>query len=384
MSLIICCGSVSRKEMSGNIGKSLIYADPQQIINDIINTYSLVSGRTLADGDPVRLFLLSIAYRLVQERLRTENRLMQQLLYYATGDALDHLGAFRITPRNPASASVTTVRFTLSAIRPNAVLIPVGTRVTADNILYFATTKNVDIPAGSMYADVEVEAQVKGSDGNGILIGDISTLVDPIPYIQSVENITTTSGGDDIEEDDPYRERIYYAPAAFSVAGPVDAYKTLAKSVSTLIIDIAAYSPTPGVAEIRPLMEGGDLPTQTILDLIKEKLSADTVRPLTDSVVVLAPDVTTYDVNFTYYISRSKQALAADIQAAVMKATSDYNLWQRSALGRDINPDQLTTRIIEAGAKRLVITAPLFKALEEGQVAHYNTVSVTYGGLEND
>lgn len=363
---------------------SFLDTDPQQIINDIINTYSLVSGRTLADGDPVRLFLLSLAYRMVQERLRTENRLMQQLLYYATGAALDHLGAFRMTERKPASAAVTTLRFTLSTLRPNAVLIPVGTRATADNIVYFATKTNIDIPAGSLFVDVEAEALTQGAQGNGILIGDIATIVDPIPYVQTVENITTTSGGDDVEQDEPYRERIYYAPAAFSVAGPVDAYKTLAKSVSTLITDVAAYSPSPGVAEIRPLMEGGELPTQTILDLIKEKLSADTVRPLTDSVVVLAPDVTTYDVNFTYYISRSKQALAADIQKAVIDATNGYNAWQRSELGRDINPDQLTTRVIEAGAKRLVITAPLFKALEEGQVAHYNTVSVTYGGLEND
>lgn len=358
--------------------------DPSQIINDIMNGYSLAAGRTLQQSDPVYLFMLALAYRIVQERLRAQYEIEQQLLYFATGAMLDQIGASRQTPREGAAAAISTARFTLSAIRPGVILIPKGTRVTADNILYFATKENAEIPAGQMSVDVDIEALVAGEDGNGILIGEITTIVDPIAYVQSVENITNTQGGANIEDDEHYRERIYNAPSAYSVAGPVDAYKTIAKSTSTLIIDVSATSPTPGTAEIRPLMEGGEIPTQTILDAVYDKLSKDTVRPLTDHVVVLAPTVKSYNVNYIYYISSQNAARAAEIQTAVSDATSNYNLWQRSKLGRDINPDELISLVKAAGAKRLVVTSPVFEVVAESEVARSATVSITYGGLENE
>lgn len=363
---------------------SYLDTDPAQIINDILNGYEAVANRQLADADPVRLFLLTLAYRIVQERLRTESRLMQNLLYYAEGDALDHLGAFRMLQRNPETGSKTTLEFGISAVQVGATVIPKGTRVTADNILYFATTESAEIPAGQLTVQVPAAALTPGDDGNDIAVGQITTIVDPFPFQKSVRNVTVTQGGADTESDDSYRERIYYAPATFSIAGPRDAYKYLAKSVSTEIMDVSATSPTPTVVEIRPLMQGGELPTQSILDLIEEKLSAETVRPLTDQVFVMAPDVVNYGLNMTYYIGRSNQAKTTEIQAAVNTAVSDYILWQRSVMGRDINPDELITRIKAAGAKRAVITAPLFTVVPPSSVAVNNSQTVTYGGIEDE
>lgn len=363
---------------------SYLDTDPSQIINDILNGYEVVAERQLADADPVRLFLLTLAYRLVQERLRTEDRLMQQLLYYATGDALDHLGAFRMLPRNPSTGAKTTLEFEISAVQVGAIIIPKGTRATADNVVYFATTESAEIPSGSLTVEVPAEALTTGAAGNDIAIAQIVNIVDPFPFQKSVKNITTTQGGADIESDDSYRERIYYAPATFSVAGPRDAYKYLAKSVSTEIMDVAATSPTPTIVEIRPLMIGGELPTQSILDLIYDKLSADTVRPLTDQVIVKAPDVVNYGLNLTYYIGRSNQAKTTEIQAAVNTAISDYILWQRSVMGRDINPDELIRRLLVAGAKRAAIIAPVFTPILPSDVAINNSQTVTYGGVEDE
>lgn len=363
---------------------SYLDTDPSQIINDILNGYEAVVSRQLADADPVRLFLLTLAYRIIQERLRTEQRLMQQLLYYAVGSALDHLGTFRELPRNEATGAKTTLEFEISAPQVGAVVIAKGKRVTADNILYFATTETAEIPAGQLTVQVPAEALTTGAAGNDIAVGQISTIVDPFPFQKSVKNITTTQGGADTESDDSYRERIYFAPATFSIAGPRDAYKYLAKSVSTEIMDVSATSPSPTVVEIRPLMNGGELPTQSILDLIEEKLSAETVRPLTDQVIVKAPDVVNYSLNLTYYIGRSNQAKTTEIQTAVNTAIADYILWQRSVMGRDINPDELISRIKAAGAKRAVITSPVFTVTQPGDVAVCNSQTVTYGGVEDE
>lgn len=363
---------------------SYLDTDPSQIINDILNGYEAVADRQLADADPVRLFLLTLAYRIVQERLRAESRLMQQLLYYASGDALDHLGAFRMLPRNPETGAKTTLEFEISAPQPGAVIIAKGKRTTADNILYFATTETAEIPAGQLTVQVPAEALTPGAEGNDIAVGQISTIVDPFPFQKSVKNTTTTQGGADTESDESYRERIYFAPATFSIAGPRDAYKYLAKSVSTEIMDVSATSPSPTVVEIRPLMNGGELPTQSILDLIEEKLSAETVRPLTDQVIVKAPDVVNYDLNLTYYIGRSNQAKTTEIQTAVNAAIANYILWQRSVMGRDINPDELTRRLLVAGAKRAVITSPVFTAIQASDLAVCVSQTVTYGGIEDE
>lgn len=53
-------------------------------------------------------------------------------------------------------------------------------------------------------------------------------------------------------------------------------------------------------------------------------------------------------------------------------------------MGRDINPTELTARIRNAGAKRVSVTAPVFTAVEEGKLPKAGTVTVTYGGLEDD
>ena len=107
-------------------------------------------------------------------------------------------------------------------------------------------------------------------------------------------------------------------------------------------------------------------------------------RPLTDKIVVKAPGTKAYNVDLTYYISSSEKASVAAIQENVNAAVEIYNLWQTEKIGRDINPSYLTQQIMEAGAKRVSITAPVFTVLNNDVLATTGTVSVKYGGLEDD
>ena len=72
------------------------------------------------------------------------------------------------------------------------------------------------------------------------------------------------------------------------------------------------------------------------------------------------------------------------IQEAVGEAIENYKVWQTDKIGRDINPDEITARLMAAGVKRAVITEPVFKELEDWQIASLGTVTVKYGGLEGD
>lgn len=359
-------------------------ADKDKVEAAVIGEYEAITGRTLARGDPVRLFLLTIANIIVLQMNAINETGKQNLLRYAKGDNLDHLGAFMGVDRTPAAAARTTMKITLSAARDTSTVIPEGTRFTAGDNIFFALTADVLIPAGEAEGEGEARCQTAGPIGNGYTAGALSTLVDPVPYVSAVENTTVSEGGADVQDDDSYREDIHIAPESFSVAGPAGAYEYFAKRASALIIDVSVTSPSPGEVEVRPLLEGGVIPGEELLDAVNEVLSDDSVRPLTDHVTVLAPEKKAYDVAFTYYISRDNQAQAESIRQAVESAAQDFIAWEKEKLGRDINPSELIARVVKAGAKRVDVESPVYTKLNGTQVAVAETCTAEYGGLEDE
>ena len=215
-------------------------------------------------------------------------------------------------------------------------------------------------------------------------IGDISTIVDLIAFVDRAKNITKPENGADIETDESLRQRIYIAPASYSTAGSIDSYEYFARQYSADITNVRIISPGPGVVEIRYLLRGGVIPEAESIKGLKEYLSGSDIRPLTDKVEVIAPAQVKYTLNLTYYINSSDQSRANTIQGKVTEAINEYIKWQRSEIGRDINPDVLKQKIIEAGAKRADIISPIFTVVDSNSVAGVETQTVTYGGLESD
>ena len=194
-------------------------------------------------------------------------------------------------------------------------------------------------------------------------------------------NITKSEGGAEIEEDDALRERVWEAPEALSVAGPAGAYRAKAMAVNSAIADVYPYSPSAGVVRNVVMLQDGGIPGEEILADVLEALNADTERPLTDFVEVVAPEVVNYDINAQYYILQD--ASAVTIQAQVAEAVSEYVTWQYGALGRDITPDKLQSLIYAIpGIKRVVITSPVHTVLSEIQIAKPQFISVTMAGSE--
>lgn len=358
-------------------------AGADEVESYVIGRYEAITGRTLAKGDPVRLFLLTIAALIVLLLNKINETGKQNLLRYATGDNLDHLGALVGVERIPAKAAVTTMRVKLSAQLQMATIIPAGTRFTAGDNVFFALDVPMLIQAGTTSADGSATCLAKGELGNGYIAGQLKTLVDPVPYVDSVANITTSEGGAEVQDDDSYREDIRLAPEHFSTAGPDGAYVYHAKRASSKISDVTVWSPEAGKVEVRPLLAGGELPGEEMLQQVKATLNDKTVRPLTDNISVLAPEQVSYSINLTYYIASDNKAQATAIQNAVNAAVDDYVLWQKSKLGRDINPSELIVRVMAAGAKRVAVTAPAFTATTDTQVAICSGKSVTLGGIED-
>lgn len=356
-----------------------------EMVRDYQDKYKELTGKelTLRRADPEALKLYAASVQIYHLHLYTDMSGKMDLLKYAYSGFLDNLGALRGVDRNPAVPAKVTVRFTLSRQQPSVTIIPKGTRVS-DGEIYFATDMAAEIPAGGMSVDVPCTCQTAGAVGNGILAGAINTLVDLVPYMEKVASTEESSGGSDTEDDENFAYRIYLAPSAYSTAGPVDAYVYHTKSYSAAIGDVEVSSPAPVEVEVRFLLADGSLPTEGLCGEVARYLNADDIRPLTDHVTVLAPEEHGFDIGFTYYINRSDTDKAASIQAQVSAAAREYAEWQTRTISRDINPDELRAKVKAAGAKRLEIISPAFTKVMPGHVARVKTLSVVYGGVEDD
>lgn len=358
--------------------------DSESVEKAVINAYETIAQTTLYPGDPVRLFLESIAYTLAVQNNVINLAGRQNLLAYAEGEHLDYIGMMVGATRLDASRAVCEQTFYLNRALTFDVQIPKGARVTTgDGKSRFATKEAATIKKGRTEITVEVEALEAGVAANGLVPGQICQMVDPVPYIARTANATTSLLGSDVESDERYRDRIRQAPEAFSCAGPVGAYRYYALGSHPDISAVAIYSPVPGTVDVRPVLKGGELPPQNVLDAVAKALNDERVRPLTDTVTVKAPELVNFDIRLTWYISEDRQAMLSTITQAVAAAVEEYRLWQRTQPGRDILPIRLASLLEQAGVKRLVLTAPQYRKLEGWQLAREKTVSVTFGGIES-
>lgn len=364
---------------------SFVNTDTDTLVNALVKSYEKFTGRTLYPADPVQKFILWIADIIIQERILIDESAKQNVPRYAQGVYLDSLAeifkdAYRLQPQ----AAATTFRFYLSTALPYQHLIPIGTRIAVDGNIVFETTEILYIDAGKQSGDVPAICQQVGEIGNGFVPGQITQLVDVFPYYDRVENITVSAGGAEQETDSAFYERMRESMESFSTAGPSGAYIYHAKTASPLVADVAALSPTPGVADIRVLLRDGELPTEEVLQEVQAQLSADKVRPLCDFVQVSAPDTVPLNIDATYYIPKPSQNSAAVITADVEKAVQDYIRWQTEKMGRDINPSVFVSYLMKTGIKRVVVRQPEYTVVPESEVAALNQCNVSSGGVEDE
>lgn len=357
------------------------------MLNSFIQKYKEVTGKTiqLSKADPNRIIMLSCAQIIYQGLQQVDKAGKMNFLKYAFDGYMDNLSVLKKVTRNEAKAATVPIKFTLSEARASATSIPAGTRVTAAYEVYFATMEYAEIPIGATELEVMAECTEPGTIGNDYAAGELSTLVDPIGFIKSVTNTKASTGGTEIEDDQSMAERTYLAPSSYSTAGPDDAYEYWVKDSNPSIGDVKIKSPTPGVVDIRFVMDDGSVPDDTIVANTQAYVEQRGKRPLTDNVQVKKPTVEEYTISIQYFINSSESGSATAIQAQVEAAVNEYILWQATKVGRDINPDELVARVKNAGAKRVIVTAPVFRVIGDTAKAQLSgTPTVTYGGLEND
>lgn len=239
------------------MSNEFITTDSGLIYEEIITQLESFVSEPLYPGDERRIFGEALVPLFVGMYNAVNDAAQQKTLRYARGEVLDALGERAGVERLAARGASTVLRFSLASPIAENVIIPEGTRATSDGVRYFATSKAAVIEEGGLYIDVDAVSVGVGSEYNDIAIGAVNVIVDLIPYVDSVSNLTATAGGDDEESDDNLRERIRLAPSKMSTAGSVQGYRYWALTADTSVVDAKVKSGTDKVTRTLTFADSG-------------------------------------------------------------------------------------------------------------------------------
>ena len=321
--------------------------DPEAIWEAMIITYVNEGGDILYPGDEKEILLRTVQSIVTQVFAATDNALRMQTLRYALGEYLDVLGEMRDCIRIAAQAATASVTFTFTESGQSKVICA-GTAMTADGEYFYTTAQDFTQTGYAQTAIVKVICSQKGSAGNGLIAGTQMQLAITNPAVQSVFVTTSAAGGNNEEDDEAYRARIRLHGLTSVTTGPSAQYESKAKNVSSEILDAKAVNTSAGNVGVYLILES-DTGAETILQSVRDALSAEDVRPLTDTVTVSEAEELTYTLNAQYSAEEG-----SDITAALAEAMEEYKKWQDNAIGRAFNPDHLMASFYQAGATRVV------------------------------
>ncbi len=184
-----------------------------------------------------------------------------------------------------------------------------------------------------------------------------------------------------MESDTELRRRALLAWESLSTAGPTGAYIYHALSADAAVKDASAISPLPGQVVVTVLGRTGDgTPSSATLAAVAAQLSNESVRPLTDQVVVQAPTIHTYQIVATVYLypGPDSAVVLQSIQASA-QAYADNN----HRLGVDISLSGIYAALHLPGVQRVVLASPPASLVEDATQAAYCTlIQINFGGRD--
>lgn len=341
--------------------------DPEEIYKQMLYAYIENGGDVLYPGDEKEILLRSVQSVIVQAFAGIDNALRMARLRYAVGDYLNLIGEDRFCIRNEAKSASATVEIEFQETG-KAGSIAAGTLLTADGERMYAIAEDVIWTGYQQTVQAAVTAQTAGSAGNGLLAGTQMQFLIPQAAVKSVFCVEDASGGQEREDDDSYRERIRTFGLVNTTTGPRVRYEADAMGVTSEILDARALNLGGGQVGI-VLLLASESGADAIMKNVEKNLNADSVRPLTDKVIVYRATDIPYTLNVLY-----KAESGSEIAASIADAVADYQKWQDEIIGRAFNPDRLMAAIYRAGAIRVMW----------GDGSAFNGGEVAYTEIDSD
>lgn len=218
-----------------------------------------------------------------------------------------------------------------------------------------------------------------------------------------------------MESDVEFRRRIQLAPEGFSVAGPEGAYIFHALSADPRVLDASATSAAPddirsiiasvlaahdaspaltaamdaaldaatwpGDVNVTVLARDGDgSPAPDLVAAVSAALADDSVRPLTDNVMVQGAQIVPYAVHATVYTYAGPDAA---LVLAESKRRLERYVEESHRLGRDVPLSGIYSVLHSEGVQRVEITSPAVGlVIDRTQASWCTGITVVAGGVD--
>jgi phage-related baseplate assembly protein len=169
-------------------------------------------------------------------------------------------------------------------------------------------------------------------------------------FLRKSQNLDTTGGGDDIENDDRLTYRYLTERTRHNTAGSREAYVFWVRQFRGDIGTVAAYR------------------------------NDENKRPLRDDLYIRAPQDEYYSIEMEYTILTRDANRAGSIQEAVREAVREY-IRQQTRIGACINPDELVNLVIGAGAHRCPVISPQWRMIPHDHIARLDGEPVVRFGV---
>lgn len=183
------------------------------------------------------------------------------------------------------------------------------------------------------------------------------------------------------ESDDEFRQRLALKPESYSVAGPSEAYRFHAMSANGLVKAASVTSPIAGTTAVYILSrEGNGVPSAEIITAVSAALSAESVRPLSEEVLVYPATIVNYTIDVDLYVYPGP---AGEIVLAESRAALENYAASAHTIGFDIVYSAIAAAAHRQGVKRAVVNAPAADVLCDLSQAPYCTgISIRIAGVE--
>lgn len=253
---------------------------------------------------------------------------------YMDDEDLNQIGVIAGVARDPGQKSTGIVTFTVSS---DAVTVEAGTEVatqpdSSGNYFSFFTDSEVSPASGSTTVDANVTAEAIGDEYN-VGSDQVTYLPDAPPGVEAVTNAAAIDGGEDVESNDEYRERIKQSIVSTSGGGTTYGIEGYINQNVTNVQDVeVAEYPTASPPYADVVVNGGsDADVQDAIDKSHPSgVQHNLVRP------------TIYEINVDAEVEGPSSIDTNDVENAV----TDYI--DGLGLGERIVRDKVITKIMNA------------------------------------
>jgi len=214
------------------------------------------------------------------------------------------------------------------------------------------------------YAEMLIRSRINEAARQCHLASATGTNLDHLAALLGVHRLMTHPGNPSAippvsptwETDTRLRYRAQLAVEGMSTAGPIESYRFHALSADGRVADASVISPIPGQVVVSILGNEGDgTPPPDLLAVVNAYLNGETIRPLTDEVIVQAATLVPYQIEavLTLYPGPAPQPV-------IEAATDAVNAYIRATrrIGYDVTRSGLFAALHRAGVQNVALIEP--------------------------